>query len=560
MPLLASIVQRRPAFTEELAMRQVVDFRPVTLLLAWVSLIPQAQAATPCERLSQLALPNTKIVSARTVAAGAFAPPPSLSPWMAGDPAAYKALPAFCRVVAQATPSADSDINIEVWMPVSGWNGRFRAQGNGGFAGEIDYRSLGDAAGRGYATAATDTGHAGSGLDARWALGHPEKVIDFGYRAIHEMTQVAKAAIQAFYGKGPAHSYFASCSNGGRQALMEAQRFPQDYDGILAGAPANFWTHLLTSAVWDAQATTLDDASYIPAGKLPAIARAVNDACDAKDGVADGILDDPRRCRFDPAAMLCKDGDAATCLTAPQVSALKKLYEGARDSNGRTIFPGFLPGAEEGEGGWGPWITGSAPGKGLLFTFGTGFFSDMVYDKADWDYKTANLDQAVKAADDRTARTLNATDPDLKPFKGRGGRLILYHGWNDPAISALNTIDYYESVVKTMPPGEVEPFLRLYMAPGVQHCGDGPGATSFGQAGATRAADPQHSLQLALEKWVERGTAPSTIIATRYAETSPSAAAAEVKMTRPLCPYPQTAAYRGTGDTNDAASFTCVAR
>jgi len=541
-------------------MRHLLASVPLTLLLG-SAVVPQAEATLPCEGLVQLSLAKAKVTSAQTVAAGTFTVPANLTPWMAGDPAAYKALPAFCRVSAQAAPSADSDIKIEVWMPVSGWNGRFRAHGNGGFAGEIDYRLLGDAAGRGYATAATDTGHSASGIDARWALGHPEKVIDFGYRAIHEMTQVAKGVIEAFYGKSPAHSYFASCSNGGRQALMEAQRFPQDYDGILAGAPANFWTHLLTSAVWDAQATTLEGASYIPATKLPAIARSVNDACDAKDGVADGILNDPGACQFDPAAMLCKDGDAATCLTAPQVTALKKLYEGARDSSGRRIFPGFLPGAEEGEGGWGPWITGSAPGKGLLFTFGTGFFSDMVYDKADWDYKTANLDQAVKAADDKTARMLNATDPDLKPFKDRGGRLILYHGWNDPAISALNTIDYYESVMKTMPPGEVEPFLRLYMAPGVQHCGDGPGPSSFGQAGETRPSDPQHSLQLALEQWVERGTAPSTIIATRYAQTSPSAAATtEVRMTRPLCVYPQTAAYRGTGDTSDAASFTCVTK
>src|SRR5437879_3509449 len=192
-----------------------------------------------------------------------------------------QAAAAFCRVVADARPSADSNIKIEVWMPVSGWNGRFRGQGNGGFAGEIGYQSLGVAAGQGYAAAGTDTGHSGSGLDARWALGHPEKVIDFGYRAVHEMTQVAKAAINAFYGKSPAHSYFAGCSNGGRQALMEAQRFPEDYDGILAGAPANFWTHLLTSALWDAQATTLDESSYIPSPKLPAIARSVDAACDA---------------------------------------------------------------------------------------------------------------------------------------------------------------------------------------------------------------------------------------------------------------------------------------
>ena len=540
-------------------MRKV--FMTVTVLLGCVALAPPAQADPPsCERVADLAVPKTKIASAQVVAAGSFTPPANLSPWMSGDPATYKRLPAFCRVVADAGPSADSDIKIEVWMPVSGWNGRFRGQGNGGFAGEIDYQSMGIAAGQGYATAGTDTGHAGSGLDARWALGHPEKVIDFGYRGVHEMTQVAKAAIKAFYGKGPVRSYFAGCSNGGRQALMEAQRFPEDYDGILAGAPANFWTHLLTSALWDAQATTLDERSYIPSSKLPAIARSVSAACDTQDGVADGVLGDPRQCRFAPAAMLCKDGDSPTCLTAPQVTALQKLYEGARDADGRRIFPGFLPGAEEGEGGWGTWITGSAPGKALLFTFANGFFSNMVYDKADWDYKSANVDRALKAAESRAARTLDATDPNLKPFKDRGGKLILYHGWNDPAISALNTIDYYQAVVDTMPSGEVEPFLRLYMAPGVQHCGGGPGPDSFGQGGAPPPAPAQHSLQLALERWVDGGTAPSTVVAARYAERPPADARAEVKMTRPLCPYPQTAAYKGAGDPNDAASFTCVTK
>jgi feruloyl esterase len=536
-------------------MRQVL----VPLALATFGFVLESRADEPsCERLAALVLGSAKVVSAQTVAAGAFTPPIALSPWLAGDPSLYKGLPAFCRVVAEARPSADSQIKIEVWMPLAGCNGRFRGQGNGGFAGEIDYRAMGASVGQGYATSGTDTGHAGAGTDARWALGHPEKVIDFGYRAIHEMTQAAKAAIKAFYGKEPAHSYFASCSNGGRQALMEAQRFPGDYDGIVAGAPANFWTHLLASALWDAQVTTRDEASYIPPSKLPALARAVGEACDAKDGVSDGILDDPRRCRFDPATLRCREGDSPTCLTPSQVTALEKLYQGAQDANGRRIFPGFLPGAEEGEGGWGVWITGPAPGKGLLFTFANGYFANMVYEKPDWDYKTANLTEALKVAEDKTGRTLDATDPNLKPFRDRGGKLILYHGWNDAGISALNTVDYYESVVRALRPDDVGSFLRLYMAPGVQHCGGGPGPNSFGQA-ATGPSDPRHSLTIAVEQWVEQGIAPSAIIATRYAgDSRPGAAPTEVKMTRPLCPYPQTAAYTGTGDANDAESFTCV--
>ena len=233
-------------------------------------------APQSCEKLSQLAVSKAKIVSAQTVEAGTFAPPAAMSPWLTGSPDLYKTLGAFCRVVVEATPSADSSIKIEVWMPTEGWNGRFRGQGNGGFAGEIDYRRLGLAVQQKYASAATDTGHSAGGTDARWALGHPKKVIDFGYRAIHEMTQIAKTVISAFYGTNAQHSYFDNCSNGGRQALMEAQRFPRDYDGIISGAPANYWTHLLTKALADSHATTLDPASYIPASKVPALARAVN--------------------------------------------------------------------------------------------------------------------------------------------------------------------------------------------------------------------------------------------------------------------------------------------
>jgi hypothetical protein len=341
---------------------------------------------------------------------------------------------------------------------------------------------------------------------------------------------------------------------------MEAQRYPEDYDGILAGAPANYWTHLLSSSLYDAQTTTLDPASYIPTSKIPAIAKAVNEACDAKDGVTDGILNDPRQCHFDPASLLCKavdtDDPANFCLTQPQVTTLKKLYQGAHDSKGRVIFPGFVPGGEDGQGGWGLWIIGPAPGKALLFVFDNGFFSDMVYDKADWDYKKANLDEAVAAADAKYANVLNATDTNLKPFESHGGKLIIYHGWNDSGISPLNTINYYESVQNKMGKQEADSFLRLYMVPGMQHCGGGPGPDVFGQMGFSTSDDPQHNIYLALEQWVEKGSAPGTVIATKQAGEGATAA---VKMTRPLCAYPQVAKYKGSGDTNDAANFVCGA-
>jgi feruloyl esterase len=288
--------------------------------------------------------------------------------------------------------------------------------------------------------------------------------------------------------------------------------------------------------------------------KIPAIAKAVNAACDAKDGVTDGVLNDPRQYHFDPASLLCKEGDSDSCLTQPQVTALKKLYEGAHDSKGKEIFPGFLPGGEEGGGGWPLWITGQAPGKSLLFAFGVGYFSDMVYEKADWDYKKADLDEAVAASDKKFAKVLNATETNLKPFEAHGGKLIIYHGWNDAAISALNTINYYEDVGSKMGRAERDSFVRLFMVPGMQHCAGGPGPDIFGQGGFSPTNDPQHNIYLALEQWVEKGTAPSTVIA---AKLDGASAKPVVKETRPLCAYPQVAKYKGSGDTNDAANFTC---
>ena len=532
--------------------RTVVRAVVVLLFTAWGA---QAALAASCESLSGLKLADTTITSAKEVAAGGFIPPGATSP-----PASVKSLPAFCRVTAEIKPTADSDIKIEVWLPLTNWNGKYRGQGNGGFAGQINYQGMAVAITHGYATAGTDTGHAASAVDASWALGHQEKIIDFGYRAIHEMTVKAKAVIQAYYGDAPKRSYFASCSNGGRQALMEAQRYPADYDGIIAGAPANDWVRLLTAAVWNMQATA-EPASYIPASKIPAIAKAVRDACDELDGVKDGILNDPRECRFDPAVLLCKenketkDADAASCLTAPQIAALNKVYSGPHDSKGRQILPGFSPGGEEGGNGWASWVTGAAPRRSTQTGFGYGFFANMVFNDAAWDFKTFNFDTGVKIADDKQNANLSATDPNLKPFKARGGKLIIYHGWSDVAIPPLGTIHYYNTVESAMGARETDAFVRLFMVPGMQHCGGGPGPNSFGDSGT--ATDAQHDIYQALELWVEKGTPPEKIIATKY--VSDFNPAQGVKMTRPLCPFPQVAKYKGTGDTNDAANFVCVA-
>jgi hypothetical protein len=524
------------------------------LLMFCLVMTGAAVAQDSCEKLSSMKISNTTITLARKVAAGTFVGPPE--PFSGRDISEfYKTLPAFCRVLATAKPTADSEIKIEVWMPSSGWNGKLQGIGNGGFAGIINQQEIGMSLKAGYAATATDTGHSGSPIDAAWAVGHPEKVVDFGHRGIHEMTRVAKAIVQAFYGKAAQRSYFAGCSDGGREALMEAQRYPEDYDGILAGAPANNWVPLLTTAAYDTQALTLDPASFIPQAKIATIAAAVNAACDELDGVKDGILNDPRQCKFDPATIQCKGEESDKCLTAPQVEALKKLYAGPHDSQGHLVFPGYVPGAEEGEGGWGVWITGPAPAKSLMAFFGNGFFGSMVYEKADWDYKTFKVDDGLKAAQEKTGKALNATDPDLKAFKARGGKLIVYHGWDDPAITALNTINYYDSVVAKMGQKNVDSFVRLYMVPGVQHCGGGPGPDYFGEVGRLTFDDPSHSLDASLEQWVEKGAAPGTIIASKYPDKDHH----HVTMTRPLCPYPQAAKYKGGGDANEAGNFECAA-
>jgi feruloyl esterase len=397
----------------------------------------------------------------------------------------------------------------------------------------------------GYATASTDTGHHADGTDASWALKHPEKVVDFGYRAIHETAAKAKSIVGAFYGDAPQHSYFGSCSNGGRQALMEAQRFPADYDGIIAGAPANFWTHLLTGMVWNMQAMLADPGSYIPAAKLPAIEAATLDACDVQDGVKDGVIDNPAQCQFDPAKLLCNGPESDSCLTAPQVAALKKIYGGPRNSKGEQVFPGFSLGGETGGGGWTLWVSGQAPGKSLQSAFGTQFFKNMVYDDPTWDYQTFNVDRDIKVADDKMGQRLNATDPDLTAFRKRGGKLIVYHGWSDAAIPPINAINYYQSVVAKMGAKDSSEFLRLFMVPGLQHCSGGPGPNSFGQMSVPQG-DADHDIGRALERWVEQSVAPEQIIATKGPRT------------RPVCAYPKIARWKGTGSTDDAANFTCA--
>src|SRR5580658_3548959 len=305
--------------------------RTLIALTVLAALPALSAAAATCESLAATPLPDTAIAIAQSIPAGNFTPPYG---------AILDKLPAFCRIAGVIQPTPDSYIRFEVWLPAGNWNGKFLGVGNGGFAGAVGFTSMGANLKRGYATAGTDTGHEADGEDASWAYHHPEKVNDFGYRALHLTTVNAKALVQAFYTQPLQHAYFDSCSDGGREALMEAQRFPADYDGILAGAPANFWTHMLAAGVDISQTIYTDPAGYISSIKFPAIAAAVLAACDEQDGVKDGILNDPMRCHFDPSVLLCKDVETRACLTASQVASLKKLYAGGRNSHGALFFPG----------------------------------------------------------------------------------------------------------------------------------------------------------------------------------------------------------------------------
>jgi Tannase and feruloyl esterase len=435
-------------------------------------------------------------------------------------------LPAHCRIAAVIAPSADSHIEVEFWLPSADWNGKFEAVGNGGFAGSISFAAMAQALREGYATASTDTGHKGG--SGSFALGHPEKVIDFGYRSVHEMVIEAKTLIAAYYGRAPRLSYWNGCSTGGRQGLKEAQRFPEDFDGIVAGAPANNETHLHAWILEAAMTMIHDGKNILPRSKYPAIHNAVLAACDALDGVKDGLLTDPRKCHFDPSVLLCSGADSESCLTAPQVEAVRKAYQPAMTRSGKLVFPSVEPGSEL---GWANRFGNDAPPA-----IGIDTFRYLTYGDAKWDWHTFDLDRDVAAADKKDDGVIDAVDPDLSRFKSHGGKLLLYHGWNDTNIAPGNTIDYCSSVLQKLGPHQ-DDWLRLFMVPGMAHCGGGQGPDQFNLMGA-------------MERWRESGAPPREITAYRVSGGA-------VNMSRPLCPYPQVATWNGVSSTNDAASFSC---
>jgi hypothetical protein len=503
------------------------------LVLGAVHLALGQTPSQSCAALKKMGFADTEILQSTVVEAG------KLDLGQEHPDEFLRKLPAFCRVVASARPSADSHIKIEVWMPLTGWNGRFIGQGNGGFAGTIGYQGLAVALLAGFASAGTDTGHSGGATDSGWALGHPEKIVDFGYRGVHSMTEFSKAAVKAFYAGPAKHNYFSSCSDGGREALMEAQRFPADYDGILAGAPAYNWTDLLSRGTELSKEIQLKPETYLSPNKVPAINKAVLAAC-KRDEPAD-FLADPRACHFSPDTMVCK---------GPETDARLK--------DGELVYHGLLPGGELGDNGWPGWITGDKQGGSEGNAYGVGYFRNLVYSDPNWELKNFDLDRDLKAAEAKTAPQVNAVNPDLRPFQARGGKLILYHGWNDPAISPLGTVDYVASVQKVVGSAETQSFLRLFLVPGMQHCGGGPGPAAFGQWGPTFTPaldDAAHNITTALVDWVEKSSAPEQVIA--RGNTDATGKGKGVAFSQPICAYPKAAVYTGSGDRKEAASYVC---
>ncbi len=492
-----------------------------------------SDVAVRCAALAQASLPNTRVTLAEAIRQPGFVVPSTEG--NQNGPVIVQA--AFCRVAGVVDPA----IRFEVWMPLENWNGRFQGLGLGALLGAIQYQPMAQSVARGYAVASTDTGHQSGGGDAKWTVGpnglNEGLVADWAHRGIHEMTAKSKSIVGSFYGNAPRYSYFTGCSSGGHQALTEAQRYPEDYNGILAGAPANYWTHLMAGQMAYGLHTRVDPATDLekPLDKLPLIHDAVLAACDAQDGVKDGVIENPLACNFKPASLACKGADSASCLTAPQVNALEKIYGDAQTKEGRKIFPGLAPGSEP------AWPRMSAGQVG----FAENFYRYFVFQDTAWSYKTLDLARDVAAADQRIASIVNSTNADLSPFRARGGKLIQYHGWADWGISPYNSINYYQSVVATTNGGhpesvflpETQKFYRLFMVPGMEHCRGGPGPDTFDGLGA-------------LERWVEQGIAPEQIVASKIVE-------GKTTRSRPLCPYPAVAKYKGAGSTDEAASFEC---
>ena len=518
-----------------------------------------------CERLATLTLRNTTITLAEVVNAGAFTAPANpagrggggssaLAGTIGSVPAVpgrvtantaglglgynggrgipqFTALPAFCRVAATVTPSASSDIRMEAWLPIAGWNGRFRGTSPNGLGGVINYNAMAVALSEGFAVASTDTGHQGG--DTAW-MQTPEKVTDFAGRAMHETTVVGKALTAAYYGSAAKYSYMLECGGGSAAALHEVQKYPADYNGVVVGGHAAHLTRQIFGQLWLWTATHANGALILPAAKLPVIHDAVLAKCDLLDGVKDGLLEDPTRCTFDPKEIECRSGDGPDCLTTPQVEAVRKIYAGP--SNPRTGERVWSPLYRGSELDWIFFVDSASP-----IGIATSTMRDAILKNPAWDYRTTAIDydRDVAAADRSDLARVNASNADISPYVRRGGKLILSGGWNNAFVPAGAVVDYYTRVERAIGVRDTSRAVRLYMVPGMIECNGGPGTDTFDMLGVMR-------------RWVENGRAPRDVIASRVEHGT-------IVRTRPLCPYPQVATYKGKGSTDDAANFACRA-
>ena len=437
----------------------------------------------------------------------------------------------FCRVEGVI----EKEIGFELWLPLAlDWNLRFLETGQGGNAGIEDYRDMARGVNRGYASASTDTGHKIE--DTHWVLGDPQRLVNLGYRSDHLLQDVAKKIIAVYYGKPARYSYFIGCSGGGRLGMKEVQQFPNDFDGVVTGTPAPVPSIMTVRILWQGVQLLRNPSVKMTEDDWQMVAHAGVKGCDAADSVTDGVAEDPRKCRIDWDSLQCKAGSAVHCLNAEQIALAQSIYAPFRDETGKQLDPGPMPGAK-------PTIAKAEAG---------GMIGEMVYRDANWDPMTLRIADAVPGLQ-KAFPDFDIAATDLSPFKKHGGKIIGYQGWLDPTVLPLNTVHGYEAVQAAMG-GRVktEEFYRLYMVPGMAHCGGGPGANEFGGAGADApAVDAQHDLLSALEAWVEQGKAPENITASRVEQ-------GKTVRTHPLCVYPKEARYRGTGSTDDAANYECV--
>ncbi len=510
------------------------------LALALLMLSIPAAAQQSCESLASLSIPNVTITLAKSIQTPPAFEVPS-TPGRFGTPKGLLVHVPFCRVAGYATPTSDSHISFEVWLPVAAnWSGRYVGVGNPGFIGAISYGGLVRQVEKGDVTASTDTGHSDVGATSEapsaWATGHPEKIADWGYRAVHETAVAANALIRAYYGRPEKYSFWSSCHEGGNQALTEAQKFTDDYDAIAAGDPAYDITHLQAVSeyiTWVSLKDGVKAPGYIPPSKYAVIHRAALDKCDALDGARDGVIEDPMLCHFDPQTIVCPGKeDLPSCLTPAQVRTAKLIYAGPKFADGKQVYPGFDPGSEL---GWGLMAAGPQP-----LSISTGFFKSMVFGNQDWDFRTFDVSRDTKLAEERIGKYVDSTDPNLEAFKKHGGKLLLYESWDEAIIPPRGLLDYYNSVVKKMGgTKETTNFVRLFMVPGMGMC---PG---FGMgAGSTfNALD-------VIENWRETGIAPDRIKNTHEVN-------GQVDRTHPACAWPKVAIYKGSGSPYDGANFTC---